>query len=151
MTPRPRHLKLNGIIGAWVERAACAGKPTVLFFPPDQEGRGWHSHGWTPEAAKAVCAECPCAKECLAYAQLHEVDHGVWGGHTPQERRRLKRPRTRSNHHEAREGSGSERVPVTPANPDPLPSRRRCATCGGFVSPDNRCRQCAMWRTEETT
>jgi WhiB family transcriptional regulator, redox-sensing transcriptional regulator len=41
--------------------------------------------------AKQVCRGCPVRTECLVYAMETPVDHGVWGGLTERERRRLRR------------------------------------------------------------
>jgi WhiB family redox-sensing transcriptional regulator len=37
------------------------------------------------------------ASECLEYALEHHVDHGVWGGKSERERRRIQRARRRGN------------------------------------------------------
>ncbi len=44
--------------------------------------------GVAVEEAKSVCRACPALRACLAYAVRNEA-HGVWGGMTPVERRRL--------------------------------------------------------------
>jgi WhiB family redox-sensing transcriptional regulator len=70
----------------WQAQAACTGADPDLFFP---------DRGELALDAKAVCAGCPVREHCLAHAlQFHE-DHGVWGGTTPTERRRLRRSRAR--------------------------------------------------------
>jgi len=68
----------------WMERAACKGMDTNVFFP--QEG----SPGLS---AKAVCRECGVRLECLDFALEMNVRHGVWGGANERERRRLRRAR----------------------------------------------------------
>lgn len=68
----------------WWERARCAGRgPSAVFFPAD---------GGDDRQAKAWCTECPVRTECLDWG-LEEA-HGVWGGLSHRERRRLVRART---------------------------------------------------------
>lgn len=68
----------------WMQRAACRGVRPELWFPTGRED---------PTEAKAVCARCPVRDECLEYALRFNVKHGVWGGLTEPERRRLARDR----------------------------------------------------------
>jgi WhiB family transcriptional regulator, redox-sensing transcriptional regulator len=69
----------------WREDAAClrAGDD-VDFFPDPEDIAGI-------AGAKAVCAGCPVAAECLTWAIETNQSEGVWGGHTPKERRSLRR------------------------------------------------------------
>jgi WhiB family redox-sensing transcriptional regulator len=62
----------------------CAHKPPSLFFPSDGVG---------VEKAKTVCEECPVATQCLEYAIQNRIDHGVWGGTSERQRRRIIRAR----------------------------------------------------------
>ena len=39
--------------------------------------------------AKALCAQCPATQRCLQYALDTEVEFGIFGGTTPQERKGL--------------------------------------------------------------
>ena len=64
--------------------AACADKPTDMFFP-----HGENISQKTQEAIK-VCNGCPIAVQCLTWAIQNE-DHGIWGGTTPSERKELRR------------------------------------------------------------
>jgi WhiB family redox-sensing transcriptional regulator len=41
------------------------------------------------EIAKQVCEGCPVQEECLEYALEHRIDHGVWGGASERQRRRI--------------------------------------------------------------
>jgi WhiB family redox-sensing transcriptional regulator len=66
--------------------AACRGADTTLFFPVSDT---------YADEAKAICATCPVAQQCLEYAiETHQPD-GVWGGMTGIERHRLVRRRQR--------------------------------------------------------
>jgi WhiB family redox-sensing transcriptional regulator len=78
----------------WMAEAACAGKGPDLFHP-EVDHRRLGQGGFTAEeaAAKAVCAGCPVAEECLDYATRLYIGVGVWGGLTGQERRRMRRRR----------------------------------------------------------
>jgi len=50
----------------------------------------WHSDGTVQIAeAKAACARCPVKTACLAWALNNREEHGVWGGLSPNERKRL--------------------------------------------------------------
>jgi WhiB family redox-sensing transcriptional regulator len=50
------------------------------------------------EVARRICADCPVRQSCLEYALANRIDHGVWGGCSERERRRiLKRRRISVN------------------------------------------------------
>jgi len=69
---------------AWMLRARCREARAGEFFPSDGVG---------VDRARRVCAECPVKSECLEYALKYRIDHGVWGGCSERERRRLLRQR----------------------------------------------------------
>ncbi|MCL4312775.1 MAG: WhiB family transcriptional regulator [Actinobacteria bacterium] len=54
------------------------------FFPSDGVG---------VEIARRICADCPVRSQCLEYALIYRIDHGVWGGTSERERRRILRRR----------------------------------------------------------
>lgn len=58
----------------------CNNHPPAVFFPSDGVG---------VEAAKEICAACPMKEPCLEYAIANRVDHGVWGGASERQRRRI--------------------------------------------------------------
>lgn len=66
---------------------ACSSANRHLFFP-DPDERGYARAGLTTRA-KAICARCTVASECLAYALATSQDYGVWGGATEQERQMM--------------------------------------------------------------
>lgn len=68
----------------WRDAAACAGTAEVDFFPDPADLSAI-------SAAKALCATCPVAGECLTWAIETNQSEGIWGGHTPTERRSLRR------------------------------------------------------------
>lgn len=45
--------------------------------------------------AKSACAGCPIVKQCLDFALFADEGHGIWGGLTPNERRKLKGQKVR--------------------------------------------------------
>jgi WhiB family redox-sensing transcriptional regulator len=69
---------------AWMFHARCRGIDPADFFPSDGTG---------VETAQRVCVACPVRAECLEYALLHRIEHGVWGGASERERRRILRRR----------------------------------------------------------
>ena len=68
----------------WMPQGRCREIPPGTFFPSDGVG---------VEVARRICAECPVKAPCLEYALLHRIDHGVWGGASERERRRILRQR----------------------------------------------------------
>jgi len=64
---------------AWASDALCADMPTEIF------------DGTTSrmQTAKAACAHCTVARQCLRWAITTEIEDEVWGGRTPAERRRI--------------------------------------------------------------
>jgi WhiB family redox-sensing transcriptional regulator len=75
---------------AWMLHARCRGAQPTEFFPSD---------GMGVEAAQRVCADCPVRVECLEYALAHRIEHGVWGGASERERRRILRRRRELSPH----------------------------------------------------
>ena len=69
----------------WMTDGNCAEKPPGLFFPSDGVG---------VDVARRVCADCPVRERCLEYALTNRIDHGVWGGTSERERRRLLKARS---------------------------------------------------------
>ena len=82
--PRPDHQT-----PAWMLRASCREAAPGAFFPSDGVG---------VERARRVCAECAVRAECLEYALEFRIDHGVWGGCSERERRRILRRRRLTAH-----------------------------------------------------
>ena len=74
------------VLGAWEQQANCLGVDPDLFFP---------ERNASADDAKAVCTGCRVRQECLEFALAQSVQHGVWGGLTAPERRRLRAARRR--------------------------------------------------------
>jgi WhiB family redox-sensing transcriptional regulator len=68
----------------WMARGRCVNVPPSRFFPSDGAG---------VELARKICAECPVQEPCLEHALVHRIDHGVWGGCSERERRRILKAR----------------------------------------------------------
>ena len=66
---------------SWQRYAACRGQGIEEFFP--EEGSG-------ATRAAAICAPCPVAEECLAYALDNPALKGVWAGTSERRRRRMR-------------------------------------------------------------
>jgi WhiB family transcriptional regulator, redox-sensing transcriptional regulator len=63
----------------WLERAACSGVGWEAFFDsPDLE------------PALNLCRSCPVRIDCLRFAVQAGLDWGVWGGLSPEGRRRVR-------------------------------------------------------------
>ncbi|SIN11898.1 WhiB family transcriptional regulator [Mycobacteroides abscessus subsp. abscessus] len=72
----------------WTEQALCPETDPELFYPtPGSPGRTM------AKAAKAICARCPVAAECLEYAFRANEEYGIFGGVTAHERMVMKRGR----------------------------------------------------------
>jgi WhiB family redox-sensing transcriptional regulator len=70
--------------GEWADRGSCRGSDAQFFPSADHHGS---TSSWAEEAL-AVCAGCPVRDECLTHALDHD-EHGVWGGTTDRDRRRI--------------------------------------------------------------
>lgn len=69
---------------SWMTHGNCAHKDPAIFFPSDGVG---------VEIARRACEGCPVIEQCLEYAISERIDHGVWGGCSERERRRIIRAR----------------------------------------------------------
>jgi WhiB family transcriptional regulator, redox-sensing transcriptional regulator len=70
----------------WRSLGACASADPDLFFPVSSAGAGQRQE----EEARAFCGRCQVCPQCLAFALATSQAHGVWGGTTEDERRRLR-------------------------------------------------------------
>src|ERR1700737_257532 len=69
---------------SWMADSKCRELPPQTFFPSDGVG---------VEIARRICADCPVKGPCLEYALYNRIEHGVWGGASERERRRIARRR----------------------------------------------------------
>lgn len=70
---------------AWRLDANCRGTHPDPFFA---------ERGESVADAKAICAGCTVRDDCLEYALNRKVKHGIWGGLSERERRRIRSRRT---------------------------------------------------------
>jgi WhiB family transcriptional regulator, redox-sensing transcriptional regulator len=68
----------------WMASGLCRLEPPATFFPSDGVG---------VEIAKKICETCAVKEPCLEYALHHRIDHGVWGGTSERQRRRMLKKR----------------------------------------------------------
>lgn len=68
----------------WMAGGKCREAAASTFFPSDGVG---------VDLARRICADCPVKAPCLEYALRNRIDHGVWGGASERERRRIARAR----------------------------------------------------------
>ena len=64
----------------WMEKSACIDVSPDVFFPSDGVG---------VIAAKNICVNCSVVTSCLEYALQNQIDHGVWGGSSERQRRKI--------------------------------------------------------------
>ncbi len=69
----------------WRSRGACLSVDPELFFPLSSVGPA----AGQLSLAKSVCTRCPVRTECLDFAIATRQVHGVWGGTSEDERRRI--------------------------------------------------------------
>lgn len=73
----------------WRDVGSCRDTSPDLFFPVGTTGPALDQIA----AAKRVCAECEVSAECLEYALTTNQDTGIWGGHSEEERRQMRKAR----------------------------------------------------------
>jgi len=64
----------------WMAEGNCRNHPPAAFFPSDGVG---------VDRARKICATWPVVGLCLEYALENRIEHGVWGGCSERERRRI--------------------------------------------------------------
>lgn len=84
----------------WREDALCAQTDPALFFP---------DKGGSTREAKRVCASCPVRIQCLESALDNDERHGIWGGLSEVDLRKIRRAR--------RAAARKRPVPEAPAAP----------------------------------
>ena len=71
---------MDEMMTGWMAQGNCRNHPPATFFPSDGVG---------VDRARKICATCPVVDSCLEYALAHRIEHGVWGGCSERERRRI--------------------------------------------------------------
>jgi WhiB family redox-sensing transcriptional regulator len=64
----------------WMAQARCRDVAADTFFPES---------GAQVRAAVRICADCLVKGTCLEYALEQRIDHGIWGGTSERQRRRI--------------------------------------------------------------
>ena len=77
----------HGNVDDWYAYAACHGQDTNLFYPPKH---------LKATAAREFCVKCPVWRECLEYAVTRNEKEGIWGGASPEDRKSIRRERSRN-------------------------------------------------------
>ena len=78
--PTTRRQRIDEVEHEWMQASACRHYPPAAFFPSDGVG---------VDEARKICATCPVQEPCLEYALANRIEHGVWGGCSERERRRI--------------------------------------------------------------
>jgi WhiB family transcriptional regulator, redox-sensing transcriptional regulator len=73
---------------SWQDHGNCLGLDPDLFFP---------ERGASTREAKEVCRGCVVRETCLEYALATGEKHGIWGGMSDRERRRIRKQRQESS------------------------------------------------------
>lgn len=81
-------------LGAWRDKAKCAGIKEPDFFFPTEYTRNSRETEWVRDV-RTFCIDCPVAAECLDEAIRNGDNDGMYGGLTPKERREIRRTRRR--------------------------------------------------------
>lgn len=68
----------------WWGYASCPQTDSEAFFPPK---------GGATAPARRVCMRCMVRATCLEYALRYQVSDGIWGGKSPEQRRKILRER----------------------------------------------------------
>ena len=85
-----RTREVTGPVGQnWRSIGLCRGSDIMVFYPPPEDDS-------LAEEAKTICTMCAVRRPCLEFALTTREKHGVWGGLTERERRRVLRQRRRS-------------------------------------------------------
>ncbi|MDP9801346.1 WhiB family redox-sensing transcriptional regulator [Arcanobacterium wilhelmae] len=69
---------------SWMEDALCAQTDPDIFYP---------EKGGSTAPATSICRNCPVRAECLDYAVTNDIRHGIWGGTSDNDRKRMSRER----------------------------------------------------------
>jgi len=64
----------------------CSTENPDLFFPDN-----YQEDLEQIKRAKAICSNCWIEKDCLKFAMKTKQRYGIWGGTTPNERKRLRK------------------------------------------------------------
>ncbi|MFC5384281.1 WhiB family transcriptional regulator [Arcanobacterium hippocoleae] len=69
---------------SWMEDALCAQTDPDIFYP---------EKGGSTAPATSICQGCAVRAQCLEYAITNDIRHGIWGGTSDNDRKRIARER----------------------------------------------------------
>lgn len=69
---------------SWMEEALCAQTDPDIFYP---------EKGGSTAPATSICENCAVRAQCLEYAVSNDIRHGIWGGTSDNDRKRMARER----------------------------------------------------------
>lgn len=69
---------------SWMEDALCAQTDPDIFYP---------EKGGSTAPATSICRGCGVRAQCLEYAIRNDIRHGIWGGTSDNDRKRISRER----------------------------------------------------------
>lgn len=72
---------------SWQGHAACRGLPQDWFFL--QKGDSQDEEKKLP--GLDVCRDCPVKVDCLRFAIRSKSHHGIWGGKTTEQRKKVRK------------------------------------------------------------
>lgn len=67
----------------WREKAECRGKGNTCFFPSKEQANLMQL---MVSESKLMCSRCTVREDCLKFALVNGIHHGVYGGLAPRER-----------------------------------------------------------------
>lgn len=77
----------------WRRFGSCLGEDPEAWFPIGTQGPA----RLQIEAARLICHSCPVQQDCLDWALDEGIEHGIYGGATEEERKKLGRRRKRAS------------------------------------------------------
>jgi WhiB family transcriptional regulator, redox-sensing transcriptional regulator len=121
----------------WMDAAACRGMDTNRFFTEGTNGKPTRASLPLIAGAKQVCAGCEVRLACATYALDEDIEFGVWGGLSQEERRKIRAKRNRQALLARIHNNTLPPLPKLcpkghrygPDNYTITPAGRRCATC----------------------
>lgn len=79
----------------WQLEGKCRNADATLFF--SESGEKGKDKRRKETLAKRVCSKCPVVQKCLAHALDIPNTHGIWGGLTEKERKRVQHQQILAN------------------------------------------------------
>lgn len=71
----------------WLDKAACRGHDPEAWFPVN----GGPMMPKDTQRALEICDACEVRFECMLTAMREKIEHGIWGGFTPEQRKELEK------------------------------------------------------------